>query len=105
MADVNILIAFYSRNGSTERLALDVAEGATSAGADVRLRRARDIVHEDIVTKVPGWRENRDRMHAAYPAPSEEDAEWADGIILGTPTRFGATTRALPMMSSAPLAA
>jgi len=95
MADVNLLIAFYSRNGSTERMALEVAEGAMAAGADVRMRRARDIVHEDIITKVPGWRENRDRMHEAYAAPTEADAEWADGIIFGTPTRFGAVTAEL----------
>ena len=33
----NLLIAFYSRNGSTEALAQAVAEGAR---AEVRLRRA-----------------------------------------------------------------
>src|SRR3546814_9758380 len=36
-----ILIAFYSRNGSTEALAKAVAEGAQAAGAEVRLRRDR----------------------------------------------------------------
>ena len=41
----NVLIAFYSRNGSTEALANAVAEGAKGAGADVRLRRVRDIAH------------------------------------------------------------
>lgn len=95
MADVNILVAFYSRNGSTERMALEVAEGATNAGAEVRVRRVRDFVHEDIVSRVPGWKENRDRMHSAYGAPSEADAEWADGILFGTPTRFGAVTAEL----------
>src|SRR3546814_16139361 len=39
-----ILIAFYSRNGSTEALAKAVAEGAQAAGAEVRLRRARELV-------------------------------------------------------------
>jgi NAD(P)H dehydrogenase (quinone) len=89
MGQVNVLIAFYSRNGSTEALAKSIAEGAQSAGAEVRLRRARDIVAEEIIQKVPGWAENRDRMYKEYEAPTEEDAVWADGIILGTPTRFG----------------
>jgi NAD(P)H dehydrogenase (quinone) len=28
-------------------------------------------------------------LDAAYPAPTAADAEWADAIIFGTPTRFG----------------
>ena len=38
---------------------------------------------------VPGWKENAARMDAAYGPPSAADAEWADGIVFGTPTRFG----------------
>jgi NAD(P)H dehydrogenase (quinone) len=89
MPKVNVLIAFYSRNGSTEALAKAVAEGAQSEGADVRLRRARDIVDQAIVAKVPGWKESADRMNGLYEAPTEADAEWADAIIFGSPTRFG----------------
>jgi len=29
-------------------------------------------------------------MNALYEAPTEADAEWADGIVFGTPTRFAA---------------
>ena len=36
-----VLIAFYSRNGSTEALAKAIAAGAEEQGAEVRLRRAR----------------------------------------------------------------
>ena len=36
----NILVAFYSRDGSVEALAKAVAEGPREAGAEVRLRRA-----------------------------------------------------------------
>jgi NAD(P)H dehydrogenase (quinone) len=88
-APVNVLIAFYSRNGSVESLAKSIAEGAQSSGAVVRLRRAREIVSRDIMAKAPGWAESADRMNAAYEAPTEADAEWADAIIFGTPTRFG----------------
>ncbi len=89
MSDVNVLIAFYSRDGSTEALAKEVAKGAEQEGAEVRLRRARDIVPEEIIQKVPGWAENRQRMESEYQAPSHEDAEWADALIFGTPTRYG----------------
>jgi NAD(P)H dehydrogenase (quinone) len=85
----NVLIAFYSRNGSTEKMALAVSEGALAEGADVRLRRAADIVGPEVMAKAPGWAENSARLHAAYGPPTIEDAEWADAIIFGTPTRFG----------------
>ena len=89
MSDVNVLIAFYSRTGSTEALAKAVAEGARAAGAEVRLRRARDLVSPEIMQKSPGWLENSTRMDREYEAPTEADAEWADGLMFGTPTRFG----------------
>jgi NAD(P)H dehydrogenase (quinone) len=89
VATPNVLIVFYSRNGSTEKMARAVAEGAKAEGAEVRLRRARDIVGAHVMVKAPGWTENAARMDAEHPAPTSEDAEWADAIIFGTPTRFG----------------
>ena len=91
----NLLIAFYSRNGSTEALAQAIAEGARTEGAEVRLRRARDLVGPEVMAKAPGWAENAARMDAAYEAPTEADAEWADAIAFGTPTRFGAVSTEL----------
>ena len=85
----NILIAFYSRNGSTEALAKSIAEGARAEGGEVRLRRAREFVGPEVIAKAPGWKEAADRMNQAYEAPTEADAEWADAIVFGTPTRFG----------------
>lgn len=93
--NVNILIAFYSRIGSTEALAQSIAEGAQSAGATVRLRRARKLVNPEVISAVPGWSAAAERMNTAYQAPSEEDAEWADAIIFGTPTRFGSVASEL----------
>lgn len=86
---VNILVAFYSRSGTIEALANAIAEGARESGAEVRLRRTREIVSAEVMSRVPNWPENASRMNAAYEAPTEGDAEWADAIVFGTPTRFG----------------
>ena len=91
----NILVAFYSRDGSVEALAKAVSEGAREAGAEVRLRRVPDLVSPDVMAKVPGWEERSRRMLAEYGAPTHGDVEWADGIIFGTPTRFGNTSAEL----------
>lgn len=89
MADIKVLIAFYSRTGVTEALAKAIAEGAAKEGAEIRLRRAREFVGPEIMAQVPGWQESAAAMNAVYPAPIAEDAAWADAIIFGTPTRFG----------------
>lgn len=86
---VNVLVAFYSRNGSTESLANSIAQGARDEGADVRVRRCREVVSEAVMAQVPGWPEASRRMNKAHQAPTPDDAEWADAIILGSPTRFG----------------
>jgi len=92
---VNILVVFYSPDGSVEALAKAVGYGAHQAGAEVRLRRVPDIVSPAAMAKVPGWEERSKRMLAEYGIPTPADAEWADGIIFGTPTRFGNTSAEL----------
>ena len=87
---VNLLIAFYSRTGSTEALARAAAEGAGERAATVRLRRARETVDEAVMARSDGWLGNSRRMNGLYPAPTKEDAEWADAILFGTPCYFGA---------------
>jgi NAD(P)H dehydrogenase (quinone) len=94
-AKAKILVVFYSRDGSVEKLANAIAEGAREAGAEVRLRRAPDIVSPAVMAKVPGWEERSKKMLADYGAPTLDDADWADGIIFGTPTRFGNTSAEL----------
>ena len=95
MSHPKVLIAFYSRNSSTEMLANAVAEGAIAAGAEVRLRRAREVVGPEVMRKAPNWLENATVMNAKYEPPTEADAEWADAIIFGTPTRFGSISTEL----------
>ena len=84
-----VLVAFYSRDGAVESLAKAVAEGAKEAGAEVRLRRVPDIVAPAVMAHVSGWEERSKKMIAEYGSPTPDDADWADAVIFGTPTRFG----------------
>ena len=100
---LKVLVAFYSRNGTIELLAKSVAEGAMAEGAEVRMRRAREVVGRDQMAKGPGWVENADRMNAEYQAPTAADAEWADAIVFGTPSRFGAVCAELKAYIDSPV--
>ena len=84
-----LLIVFYSRSGSVEALALAAADAAREAGADVRMCRTREVADAETMAKVEGWSESANRQNALYPAPTHEDAEWADAILFGTPCYFG----------------
>ena len=85
-----LLVAFYSRSGSTEALAVAAADAAREVGAEVRLRRAREVASEDAMSQSDGWLDEARRQNALYEAPTKDDAEWADAILLGTPSYFGA---------------
>jgi NAD(P)H dehydrogenase (quinone) len=92
---VNLLVAFYSRSGTIEALANALAEGARGHGAEVRLRRARELVGPETMALAPGWTESAQRMNDAYPAPTVDDARWADAFAFGAPTRFGSAASEL----------
>jgi len=83
MQDVNVVVVFHSRTGTTERLALTAAVGAVQGRAFIRLRRLPDPADQAIVESAPGWKENRARMDMEYVAPRDADAEWADAILVG----------------------
>ncbi len=89
-SSVRVLVVFYSRNGTVEALAAAAADAARQAGADVRLRRAREVAGEDAMGQVKGWLDSARRQNALYDAPAKDDAEWADAILFGTPCYFGA---------------
>ncbi|MFN7945076.1 MAG: NAD(P)H:quinone oxidoreductase type IV [Blastocatellia bacterium] len=91
---VKTAIIYYSATGTTYRLARAVEEGAQSAGAEVRLHKARELAPEEAINSNPGWVAHRQEAQHV-PEATTADLEWADAIILGTPTRFGLPTAQL----------
>jgi multimeric flavodoxin WrbA len=92
MQDINTLVTFSSRTGATEKLALAAALGAVQARSYIRLRWLREDVDDQTIDRVPGWRENRDRMAKEYIAPREIDFLWADVLVVGMPARDGVSS-------------
>ena len=85
MGDVNVLVVFYSKHGTTEKLALAAGLGAIQARANIRLRRVNDLADRQTIDASPEWRDNVDRMNRDYVAPRPADPVWADVIVLSTP--------------------
>jgi NAD(P)H dehydrogenase (quinone) len=86
--NVNIAVVYYSATGNTHRLAEAVAEGAADAGADVRLRRVRELAPDEAIDSNPAWRRH---ITANRHVPEAElaDLDWAHGLAFGSPTRYG----------------
>jgi NAD(P)H dehydrogenase (quinone) len=81
-------IIYYSATGGTHKLAEAIAEGSEEAGAEVRLRKVRELAPEEAIASNQGWSAHRlETQHIAEATLG--DLEWADVIIFGAPTRFG----------------
>ncbi|MGB6450835.1 MAG: NAD(P)H:quinone oxidoreductase [Steroidobacteraceae bacterium] len=80
---VEILIVYYSRSGSTAELARQVCRGVESvAGASAKLRTVPPVAAE---SEGPA----RPVPPSGPPYATDDDLRSADGLILGSPTRFG----------------
>lgn len=83
-----VAIVYYSSTGNTHRIAEAAAEGARAAGAEVRVRRVPELAPAAAIDSNPAWRAHADATKDV-PVATPDDLDWADGYILGTPTRFG----------------
>jgi NAD(P)H dehydrogenase (quinone) len=90
---MNILVAYYSLYGHMLEMAQAVAEGAREVpGTDVRLRRIQEF---DAVEKIIDGNEQLKKVRerqSQIPVCTLDDLRWADGILFGSPTRFGNMT-------------
>ncbi len=79
-----ILVVYYSMYGHIETMANAVAEGAREVeGVEVTLKRVAEIMDEEKARAVGA------KVDQAAPIASPKELDQYDGIIIGTPTRFG----------------
>ena len=83
MSSVNVLILYYSRDGSVERMANLIARGVNQVedcAANVRRVPAVSTVVEAVEDSIPA----KGHLYATV-----EDLAQCDALALGSPTRFG----------------
>ena len=79
----NILVLFYSRNGHTEAMAKQIARGVEEVDGAEAILRTVPAVSPDTDASTPAIPESGS-LYA-----SQEDLANCDGLLLGSPTRFG----------------
>jgi NAD(P)H dehydrogenase (quinone) len=89
-----VLIAYHSVYGHVKTLASAVEKGAKEvAGADVAVRRVKDF--PDVVAGMKaenGYAWQVYQSQADVPECTVDDLKEADGVIFGSPTRYGNMT-------------
>jgi hypothetical protein len=85
VAQTIVVVTFYSRGGTTERLATVAAVGAVQMRAGIRMRRVPDPDPAAALAQFPEHREQLRRMHKEYVAPREADLVAADVLVVASP--------------------
>ncbi|MBB3999102.1 NAD(P)H:quinone oxidoreductase [Aureimonas pseudogalii] len=78
-----VLVLYYSSYGHIEAMAKAVAEGASSAGAEVDVKRVPETVPAEVA-QASHFKTDHD-----FPEAQPDDLANYDAIIVGTPTRYG----------------
>jgi NAD(P)H dehydrogenase (quinone) len=88
---MKILVVYYTVYGHVLTMAKAVEEGAKSvAGSDVILRRAREFPDTvQNLNKEGGYAKQVYDSQASIPECTVDDLRVADGVIFGSPTRYG----------------
>jgi NAD(P)H dehydrogenase (quinone) len=78
-----VLVLYYSSYGHIETMAMAVAEGARSTGAQVDVKRVPELVPAEVA------KASHFKLDQAAPIAVVDDLPNYDAIIFGTPTRYG----------------
>ena len=88
MAAPKILVLFYSKTGHMLIMARSIAKDVEASGAELRLRKAAELASAEVMDKSPEWKAMHNQM-SDIPDAVVDDLLWMDGLIVGSPTRFG----------------
>ncbi|MFN4262276.1 MAG: NAD(P)H:quinone oxidoreductase [Thioalkalivibrionaceae bacterium] len=78
-----ILVLYYSTYGHIETMAQALAEGVRDAGHEAVIKRVPELMPEEVARSAGA------KLDQAAPLATIDELADYDGIIFGTPTRFG----------------
>ncbi len=83
-----IAIIYYSAMGHAYQVAQAFEQGAKAEGAEVRLRKVRELAPAEAIAANPAWKAHLEATKDV-PEAALTDLEWANGFVFGSPTRYG----------------
>lgn len=84
---VKICVIFYSTYGHVFKMAEKIAEGARAAGAEVDLRRVKELLPDEVLEKMGGIEPRKEWEH--IPVITAEEMTNYDGFAFGYSAKFG----------------
>ncbi len=88
---VQVQVIFYSMYGHLWKMAEAEAEGARSVeGVEVELYQVAETLSDDVLTKMGALEAKKAFAH--IPIADPKKLSEVDGLILGSPTRYGSAT-------------
>jgi len=84
---MKVLVLFYTTYGHNYEMAKAVAEGVKQAGVEVEIKRVPEILPDEIISRMGALEARKAFEHIPIAEPTELGDY--DGIIFGTPTRYG----------------
>ena len=88
MSQIKLAVIYYSSTGTNYQLAQWAAEAAKAEGAEVRVRKVRELAPPEAIASNPAWQAHVEATKDV-PEATLEDLDWADALIFSVPTRFG----------------
>jgi len=88
MSKPRIMVLYYSMFGNTFKMAKSVSAGIEAAGCEAILRTVPELVPDKVIQANPAMKKAKEEQKDVLTAGVDE-LSGIDGIILGSPTRFG----------------
>ena len=85
---MKVLILYYSMYGNNFRMAQAIAEGVTEGGGEAEVRTVPELIPAEVIAKDERLKKAKD-VQKDVPIATQDDLIACDGLILGSPTRFG----------------
>jgi len=88
MGKAKVLVLYYSMYGNNFLMAKAVGKGITKAGGEAILRTVPELLPQSVIDADKNIQKAKE-LQKDVPVATLADLENIDGIILGSPTRFG----------------
>lgn len=93
---MEVLVLFDSKGGHVYKLAQAAAEGIEQVeGMKARIRRVKETTPIEVIRANEEWSKFYDWKEANMPEVTLDDMSECEGLVMGSPTRYGNVTPAL----------